>query len=121
MNIDYFIAAAESLVLTTNKFDYLVAHPTPDVLNSAAFKKKVITYFVAHGMEFSTTAYTLNQTSAWNFEAVYKEITAVLRAVQSQLSYSGSCSEVMESIFATESLTKHPLKALRCWKRMADS
>eukprot|EP00961_Rhodomonas_salina_P027466 371581-Rhodomonas_salina.2 len=75
MNIDYFIASAEGLVLTNYKFEYLVAHPAPDVLNSPEFKKKVITYFMAHGMEFSTTAYTLNQTSAWTQHC---SVTAVL-------------------------------------------
>ena len=38
MKIPYFVKAAMALVFVEEEFHHLVAHPAPDVLNSAAFK-----------------------------------------------------------------------------------
>jgi hypothetical protein len=40
--MEWFITAADSLVLENEEFHELVAHPTVDVLTSTAFKKAVV-------------------------------------------------------------------------------
>ena len=60
MEFDFFIATSEALVFIDDEFENIVAHPLPDVLGSAAFKKKVITKLKAHGFIFATPALCLN-------------------------------------------------------------
>eukprot|EP00961_Rhodomonas_salina_P210267 2839046-Rhodomonas_salina.1 len=97
MEYPWFIPASESLILVNDKFNYFVSHPTPDVLTDNTFKKADAKYLANY----------------------YVQITSALRGIQSQL--SDACSESMQSIFTEEALHKHPLKAMRVWKRMSDS
>eukprot|EP00961_Rhodomonas_salina_P080034 1075958-Rhodomonas_salina.1 len=119
MDCQFFIPAAEALLLVNNKFDYFVNHPNPDVFTNPQFKKAVITYMVAHGFVFRIDADHINPSSDAKFLCNYKVIIKVLKVMQLQL--SDSCAETFESIFTTESLDKHPLKPLCVWKRMKDS
>eukprot|EP00961_Rhodomonas_salina_P262892 3552597-Rhodomonas_salina.1 len=62
MEYPWFIPASksESLILVNDKFNYFVAHPTPDVLTNTTFKKAVITYLSAHCMIFTLIAQNTN-------------------------------------------------------------
>eukprot|EP00961_Rhodomonas_salina_P241744 3265731-Rhodomonas_salina.1 len=71
MEFSWFIEASENLILVNNKFNYFVAHPTPDVLTNAPFKKAVITYCAAYGMSFTPAAQNMNPASNANFAANY--------------------------------------------------
>eukprot|EP00961_Rhodomonas_salina_P165920 2235648-Rhodomonas_salina.1 len=63
MEYPWFIPASESLILVNDKYNYFVAHPTPDVLTDATFKKAVITYLSAHCMIFTPIAQNTNPAS----------------------------------------------------------
>lgn len=94
-----------------------MAHPTPDVLTSADFQKRVITYFVAHCLVFPVAADNINPASDGKYIHIYAQLQKRLHSIQSQL--SDSCAATMESIFTEEAILKHPLKPLRIWKRMS--
>eukprot|EP00961_Rhodomonas_salina_P277606 3751561-Rhodomonas_salina.1 len=117
MEEDWFIESAENLSMVNDKFDYLVAHPTPDVLTSADFQKHVITYFVAHCLEFPVAVDNINPASDGKYIRIYAQLQKSLCSIQSQL--SDSCAVTMESIFTEEAISKHPLKQLCIWKHMS--
>eukprot|EP00961_Rhodomonas_salina_P264659 3577100-Rhodomonas_salina.1 len=72
MEEDWFIESAENLV--KDKFDYLVAHPTPDVLTSVDFQKRVITYFVAHCLVFFVAVDNINPASDSKYIRIYAQL-----------------------------------------------
>eukprot|EP00961_Rhodomonas_salina_P101628 1367200-Rhodomonas_salina.1 len=83
MEEDWFIESVENLSLVNDKFDYLVAHPTPDVLTSADFQKRMITYFVAHCLVFPIAADNINPASDGKYIRIYAQLQKRLRSIQS--------------------------------------
>eukprot|EP00961_Rhodomonas_salina_P079600 1069564-Rhodomonas_salina.1 len=87
------------------------------------FKQAVITYLVAHGLVFPIDADNVTLAAPAKAPHNYAAITGtkMLRGIQLQLELSDSCTESMETIFSSEALEKHLLKAMHIWKCMADS
>eukprot|EP00961_Rhodomonas_salina_P111968 1507023-Rhodomonas_salina.1 len=79
MDYEFFIQAAEALILVNDKFNYFVNHPAPDVQAQPAFKKAVIMYLVAHGLEFPINADNVNPASNAKFASNYLMITKILK------------------------------------------
>jgi hypothetical protein len=116
----WFMAAAESLVISDDTFHQLVNHPVPDVITSDDFKTAVVQLAVQHGCVFPTAADNVTPTiGAAKLNRNYENIIKHLKDIQSQL--SGSCAETMETSFIDEQCLMHPLRALRTWKRMSRS
>eukprot|EP00961_Rhodomonas_salina_P042608 572788-Rhodomonas_salina.1 len=115
MKIQWFMKAAMALLFEDEEFHQLVNHPTLDVLTSAPFKKAVVTFVHGHGFAFATNTPAAPATYDSNYEIVLD----TLSSIQSQL--SDACAATMEQSFTEEMLIDHPLKALRIWRRMADS
>ena len=111
MNYDWFVPAAESLVLDGDVFDQIAAPPALDVFTSAIFRKAVVRICVAEGLIFPIAAHNVNPSSDPRYAANYDYIILQLRSIQSQL--STRCSDTMDTVFTVEARTRHPLKAMR--------
>eukprot|EP00961_Rhodomonas_salina_P131282 1766732-Rhodomonas_salina.1 len=86
MDYEFFVGAAEALILVNKKFNYFVNHPTPDVQASPAFQKVVITYLVAHWLVFPIVADNTNPADNAKYASNYVVISRIMKGIQSQLS-----------------------------------
>ena len=116
MDYEFFIPAAEALILEDEEFHSIVNHPVRDTLTGIPFKKKVITMLVGHWLLFPIAADNTNPDSDAKYVRNYAYIVRILKGIHSQL--SDACSGTFSTIFTIEQQAKHPLQPLRVWKRM---